>query len=139
MRHAQPALLLPPPALPGKHQCLEPEQCCQKKVMVLSEMSPWLPSDQPLSTGKPNMHHIPVLVVQKSDMHLACWWGCHKNSALTFSNVQGYGLGATSIWSKPCPRQGHHRSWPHRYWNRPTGGSRAAAQRCWWTLHQPPW
>lgn len=33
-----------------------------------------------------------------------------KTSALTFLNVQGYGLEVTSIWSKPCPRQGHHRS-----------------------------
>lgn len=145
MRRARPALLLPPPALPGKHQCLEPgtvsSQCCQKKAVVLSATFPWLPSDQPLSTGKRNMHHIPVLMVQKSDIHLlgmspghpSHMWGqsessrakpglaqlsqfltpadsTDKTSDLTFLNVQGYGLEVTSIWSKPCPRQGHHRS-----------------------------
>lgn len=57
-----------------------------------------------------------------------------KKSTLTFLNVQGYGLEVTSIWSKPCPRQGPHRSWPPS-----AGGSRATAQKWWWMLHQPPW
>lgn len=53
-----------------------------------------------------------------------------KSSPLTFLNVQGYGLEVTFIWSKPCPRQGHHKSQPPGCWSWPTGGSRAAAQRC---------
>lgn len=166
---SQPCCSHPQPCLPGKHQCLQPgvvsSQCCQKKVMVLSGMFPWLPSDShfPQAEGTcatfrywwcrnqtliwPVGGDVPTLHVRgqsgsstaKPRLAQLSQFLTDKNSTLAFLNVQGYGSEVTSIWSKPCPRQGHHRWCPPRCWGWLTGGYRATAQKCWWTLHQPPW